>query len=279
MRPLHVSRRNSTFQILQALKHNRAKRNELREVFVEGIAPIKSACAAGRVVKRLIYQSDMPLSGWARALLASSTEAQVIALDGELFRELTDKAEPCELFATFERENLHLDQCEVRDGSLHVVVDRPSNHGNLGSIIRTADAFGVHLVVTLGHGVDVYDPAVIRASMGAIFHTPVCHEESTRALAAWIAREKSRHPHVSVIGTDSAAADVLSAATPPRGAVIVMIGNEAKGLSVQLTAMADRLVKIPMQGSVDSLNVACAASIVMYELSQSMRGGNDATAQ
>jgi tRNA G18 (ribose-2'-O)-methylase SpoU len=262
-----ITRRNSTFQVLSALKGNRAKRNELREVFVEGIAAIKSAVASGRTPRRLIYQDGVPLSGWARALLASSGDAQMICLDRGLFHELADKDEPSELLATFAMERLSLSDREIRDESLVVMVDRPGNRGNLGSIIRSANAFGVDLLVTLGHGVDLYDPAVIRASMGGIFRTPVCHEESTRALEDWIAWTKAAHPGMAVVGTDSRAHAALSDVSPVGRPLLVLIGNEASGLSVRLKEMVDTMVRIPMRGTVDSLNVACAASIVIYELS------------
>ncbi len=160
MKPIRISKRNSTYQILQALKTNRAKRNELEEVFVEGIAAIKSAAISGKVVRRLIYASHDRLSDWSKRLIASSSSAQLIELDGELYDELCDKSEPSELLATIEKERLELRRIELPASPFVVVLDRPGNHGNLGSIIRSANGFGVDLVVTTGHAVDLFDPAV-----------------------------------------------------------------------------------------------------------------------
>ncbi len=274
MKPLRVSKRNSTYQILQALKSNRAKRNELKEVFVEGIAPIKNAVLAGRTIRRIIYSQYDKLSEWSRRLVADNSNAQLIALDEELYGELCDKREPSELLATIAEERLELQRVGLPEPPFVIVLDRPSNHGNLGSIIRSANAFGVDLLITVGHAVDLFDPVVIRASMGSIFFTKVCHEQSMKALDNWVRSTKEAYPKLALIGTDSKAKISLPEAHGIAKPVILLIGNEAKGLSVELKALVDKMVKIPMEGRVDSLNVACAASIAMYEISKRSRRGD-----
>jgi tRNA G18 (ribose-2'-O)-methylase SpoU len=268
VKTLRVSRRNSTFQVLQALKTNRAKRNELDEVFVEGIAAIKGAVLAGRTIRKLVYTDYDGLSEWGRRLVAGSGDAQCIALDRDLYGELCDRNEPSEILATVGRESLALERVRLPRNPFVVVVDRPGNHGNLGSLVRSADAFGVDLLVTLGHAVDLYDPVVIRASMGGIFFLPVCHEQSTKTLGGWIGRIRATCPRLAVVGTDSKGDVSLPEDEAVSRPVILVVGNEAKGLSVELRTMVDRMVRIPMQGRVDSLNVACAASIAMYEIAR-----------
>jgi tRNA G18 (ribose-2'-O)-methylase SpoU len=171
LQPIYISKRNSTYQILHALKTNRTKRKRLQEVFVEGIAAIKSSVQAGKTLKRLIYRDGGRLSNWANNIVASNRDAQLIAIDEKLFNELCDKNNPAELLATIANEEIKFNQIKLQDNPFITVIDRPSNHGNLGSIIRSAHAFGVDLLVTVGHAVDMYDPAVIRASMGSIFLT------------------------------------------------------------------------------------------------------------
>jgi TrmH family RNA methyltransferase len=268
VKPLRVSRRNSTFQVLQALKTNRAKRNELDEVFVEGIAAIKAAVLAGRTIRKLVSADYDGLSDWGRRLVAGSGDAQCIELDRELYVELCDRSEPSEILATVGRESLALERVRLPRNPFVVIVDRPGNHGNLGSIARSADAFGVDLLVTLGHAVDLYDPVVIRASMGGIFFLRVCHEQSTKTLSGWIGRIRTACPRLAVVGTDSKGEVSLPDDKGVSRPVILVVGNEAKGLSVELRTMVDRMVRIPMQGRVDSLNVACAASIAMYEIAR-----------
>jgi len=266
VRKLHVARRNSTFQVLQALKANRAKRNQLSEIFVEGIAPIKAALRCGRIPKRIVCAEDRTLSGWARALIEQNPTAEVISLDTALYSELCDRIDPSEVIATFGKDDLSLSHAKLRQDPFVVVVDRPTNHGNLGSIIRSANAFAVDLVVTVGHGVDYYDPTVIRSSIGSIFSTQICHVESLNELTGWIERQKESNPRLTCVGTDSMGSVSVAEGKPIEKPVVLLLGNEARGLSVQLRGIVDRMVRIPMAGTVDSLNVACAASILMYEI-------------
>jgi 23S rRNA (uridine2479-2'-O)-methyltransferase len=269
VRPLRITKANSTFQILQALKENRSKRSELGEVFVEGVAAIKNAVRAGKAIKRVIYNNHEALSDWSKRLLQAHENAQLISLEKTLFDTLSDRNEPSELLVTIARETVELGQVILPEKPFVVVLDRPGNRGNLGSIIRSANAFGADLIITSGHGVDPFDPAVIRASTGGIFFTKVCHVESAEKLSDWIGRARTGHAGLAVIGTDSESDTSLKECSPIQRPVVLLIGNEAKGLSVRLKSLADKMIKIPMRGEVDSLNVACAASIIMYEVYES----------
>jgi len=266
MRPLRISKENSTYQTLQALKSNRSKRRELGEVFIEGIAPMKRALLAGKTVRRLIYQEYESLSDWAKKLVQSSGGAQLIALDKALFDRLSDRSEPSELLMTIAHERTRLEQVRLPRDPYVIVLDRPGNLGNVGSIVRSANAFGVDLIVTAGHGVDPFDPIAIRASMGSVFSMDLCQAESTQTLVDWIGGMRKLCAELSVIGTDSDAETSLLDHPAISRPVILLLGNEAKGLSVSLKAFADKVVRIPMTRRVDSLNIACAASIMMFEV-------------
>ena len=265
MKPLRITKPNSTFQILQALKESRSKRSELGEVFVEGIAAIKNALRAGKSIRRIIYDDYDRLSDWSRDLLRAHEKAQLISLGTALFDALSDRNDPSELLVTVAKDDAKLEQMRLPENPFVVVLDRPGNRGNLGSIIRSANAFGVNLIITSGHGVDPFDPAVIRASTGGIFFTQLCQVESFGQLSEWIGTARTLHAGLAVIGTDSKSETSLTESRLQRP-VVLLIGNEARGLSVRLKDLADRMIKIPMHGEVDSLNVACAASIVMYEV-------------
>jgi TrmH family RNA methyltransferase len=136
--------------------------------------------------------------------------------------------------------------------------------GNLGSLIRSANAFGVDLFITHGHCVDLFEPKVIRSSLGAIFHTPVAHVESFDELSLFLGELKKTCGLV-VAGTDSTGSGTLglSPLAPP---VALILGNEAKGMSVRLKEITDEVFKIPLGGEVNSLNVACAGSIFFYAI-------------
>ncbi len=263
-RPRSIRSRNATFQVLEALKRNRQKRSELGEVFIEGIEPIKQAIAAGRRVRRILCADPAKLSRWARELLGRVEHDELLHLAPELYRELADREEPSELLMTVADAPVALEDLALGPSPLVLVFDRPSDHGNLGTILRSANAFGVDAVITTGHGVDVRDPKVIRASMGAVFHTPVVQVESVAALEAWLTRERAR-VGLTVIGTDSAG---TTPSTTPllRRPCALVLGNEALGMSAALRRLSDAMVAIPMRGQVNSLNVACAASILLWQI-------------
>jgi tRNA G18 (ribose-2'-O)-methylase SpoU len=265
-----VNAENDLFQILFALKENRRKRGELGEAFVESVAAIKLAAAAGIDFARFAYADPETLSGWARDLIAGHPGAQRIRMAKPLLDRLSDKDEASELIATVRRPALRLEDAALPAEPLILILDRPSSPGNLGSAIRSADAFGADLVVTTGHAADIYDPAAIRASLGAVFSTAVVHEESSSALEAWLAGLKSGKGALRVIGTDSGATASISEGALSRP-LAILLGNEAKGLSVRLKAFVDLMVRIPMVGSVDSLNLACAASVFLHEATRDER--------
>lgn len=264
-RVLDVGRENNEFQRLEVLKRNRTKRKQYGEIFVEGVAPINALLSAGWSVRTVAFDRERPLSNWAKDVLRRARPQKVLRLSSELMERLSDRADPSELILVAERRLRTLEEVDVSDRSIIVVFDRPTNHGNLGSLIRSCDAFGAGGLVTLGHSVDPFDPAVIRASLGAFFSLPVVHCDSPRALESWLRAARARVPAMKVVGTAADASTPLYAADLS-GPVTILLGNEAEGLSRALTALADECVAIPMGGLVDSLNVACAGTVVLYEV-------------
>jgi len=258
-----ITRNNDTYQVFQALKTNRKKRSELSEIFIEGTESIKQADSAQLPFRSILRAQGSRLSDWATGLIARHPAARVYELSPELYAGLSDRDEPSELMVTAEYSRPSLADFAVPDDPLILIFDRPSDCGNLGSIIRSANAFGVDVVITTGHSVDIRDPKVIRSSLGAVFHTPVIHEESTEALERFLAREKAKRGLV-VAGTDSTGAVPLGAAGLRRPLALIL-GNEAKGMSVRLKQSVDLMVSIPMVGAVNSLNVACAATVLLWQ--------------
>jgi tRNA G18 (ribose-2'-O)-methylase SpoU len=262
-----ISTRNAEFQVVESLKTNRSKRTKLRQGFIEGIESIKQALAADIVISRIIYAKGRELSDWALNLIESLPIESVIEMDPQLYHDLCDREEPSEIIATFEYPNRDISDARISDDSIFLLFDRPSDKGNLGSIIRTANSFGVDGIFILGHGVDPFDPKVIRSSLGGVFHTPVYHITSMDSLLNWLTIFRGSHAG-SMIGSDSSGDRVISQAgvTTP---VVLVLGNEAKGMSKSIQESCDAVVQIPGQGNVNSLNVACAGSILLWELYKS----------
>jgi TrmH family RNA methyltransferase len=181
-----------------------------------------------------------------------------------LYKSLCDRDEPSEIVITAKVDFLGIDDLRLPSNPFLLVFDRPSDMGNLGSLIRSANSFDVDAILIIGHGVDVYDPKVIRSSLGSIFHSKIVLVQSMPEFEAWITEQK-RSNKLNVVGTDSTG-DVSLLRHPLIKPIAVVLGNEAKGMSVALKNLCDYIVSIPVSGAVNSLNVACAGSIILWDV-------------
>ena len=264
-RSLQVSTANAAYQRIEVLKRNRTKRHRYGEFIVEGVRAINGAIAADWAVRAFVYPRGRQLSRWASSILEASGAESHLEMDQSLFETLSDKEEPSELLAVVEMRPDSVDRLPARNGMVVVVVDRPASPGNLGTLIRSCDAFGASGVIVTGHGVDLYDPATIRASVGSFFAVPCIALPSHREVAAWVADVRRSYPALRIVGTDEGGARPLREYKRPSEAVIV-VGNETSGLSHAYRELCDDIVSIPMAGTASSLNAAVATSIVLYEV-------------
>jgi TrmH family RNA methyltransferase len=155
-----------------------------------------------------------------------------------------------------------LARIELRgDAPLLVVFDRPTSPGNLGTLVRSADAFGGAAVVVSGHAADIYDPRTVRASTGSLFTLPVVHAPSAGEVLAWCAEQRQGF---QIIGTDETGTTPLDR-LDLRGATVVVVGNETTGMSAAWRAACTAIASIPIGGGASSLNAAAAATVVLYE--------------
>lgn len=259
-----ISSRNARFQVWQALLTNRNKRQRAGEFLVQGVRPITLAVEHGWPVRALIHDADRPLSSWAKDVLQRSG-AERVSMATDLLAELGEKEESApEVIAVVEMPADDLSRIPVGPDFLGVVFDRPTGPGNVGSIIRSADAFGADGLIVTGHAADVYDPKSVRASTGSLFAVPAVRVPSHREVLDWVAAERSRGTPIVVVGTDEQGeATVFD--FDLTGPTLLLIGNETAGLSAAWREEADHLVSIPMAGSASSLNAANAATAVLYE--------------
>jgi TrmH family RNA methyltransferase len=147
----------------------------------------------------------------------------------------------------------------VADQGLWLILEDVQDPGNLGSALRSLDGAGGKGLILLGDSTDPYHPTAVRASMGAIF-TQKLVKTNTQTLAAW----KQQHQAL-IVGTWCGDAQPYRSYNYPE-AVLLMMGSEQKGLQPEHLALCDALVHIPMSGKVDSLNLACATSVVLFEI-------------
>lgn len=266
-----INSENSEFQLIEVLKRNREKRNKLREFFIEGVKSINYAIENNWDIKSFIYSNEKPLSEWASSLLKTSKADMHIELPINLMDKLSDKDEDySEIVAVARMPENDLSRINIKKDMLVVVFDRPSSHGNLGTLIRSCEALRVDGLIITGHAVDLYDPKTIRASMGTFFTIPAVRLESHNELMPWIKDIRSQFSDFKVIGSTSKS-EVLVEEADLNHPMLLLIGNETYGLSNNYKMICDELVKIPMYGKITSFNVACASSIMLYEIDKQRR--------
>jgi len=256
---------NNDFQHMEVLKRNRQKRHKHREFFVEGIRSINNILANDWKVNAFIYSREGNLSRWAQMILAESRADLHYELPARLMTKLSDREENSELIAIVRIPKDDLRRIKFKGYPLIVVLDRPANPGNLGTIIRSCDAFNVDGLIITGHAVDLYDPQTIRASVGTLFTSTVIRLQSHRELLNWIEKLKADWKDLQITGS-TARTDKCITEVNFKNPTIFLLGNETKGLSENYRNLCDELVKIPIHGSASSLNVACAAAISLYEI-------------
>jgi tRNA G18 (ribose-2'-O)-methylase SpoU len=262
---LRVTSRNAAFQQWQALLTNRVKRQRAREFIVQGVRPITLAVERGWPVDAMIYDISRPLSRWAQDMLAASG-AQRVAMAPELLRELGEKDDGApEMVAVGAIPPDDLSRIAPSADLLAVVFDRPTSPGNIGTVIRAADAFGAHGLIVTGHAADPYDPKSVRASTGSLFAVPVVRADSHADVIGW-----ARTSSAAIVGTDEKdEADIADADLT--GPTVIVIGNETTGVSAAWRQACDVVARIPITGAASSLNAAGAATVVLYEAARQRR--------
>ena len=260
--------KNAAYQKFEVLKTNRNKRYRYNEFLVEGVRSLKEAVQNSWHIKSLIYNRDQ-LSNWAKDMIRNTKTEMNYCLTQQLMQELSGKEDTSELMAVIEMRQDRLDDIPLSPAPFIVLFDRPSNKGNLGTMIRSCDALGADMLILTGHGVDLYDPDVVVSAMGSFFNLPVVRMADQEALYAFIQRMKEAYPKFQLVGTTAHKETPLYTVdfTQP---TMLMMGNETMGLNKAFKECCDVLCTIPMaeDSYASSFNVSCAASILMYEITR-----------
>lgn len=263
-----VFTKNSTYQKFEVLKTNRNKRYRYNEFLVEGVRSLKEAVNNGWNVKSLLYDGRN-MSDWAKDMIKSTPTQVNYLLAPELMRELSGKTDGSELMAVIEMREDSLESVEISTNPFIVLFDRPSNKGNLGTMIRSCDALGADMLILTGHAVDLYDPDVVVSAMGSFFNMPVVRVADNELLYGYIEKLRTKYPAFTTVGT-TAHRETNVYDTDLTVPLMLMIGNETMGLSKEFKERCDVLCTIPMseKSYATSFNVSCAASVLMYEITR-----------
>ena len=252
---------NPTVKAVRAL-HMRKERDETGLFVAEGLKNVTEGIELGQAPKILLYGregSDHPLLKKAmQATLAARGE--VIEVTQEILAKVSRRDNPQAVVGVFTQVWRSLADLDPDASTCVVALHRVRDPGNLGTIVRTADAAGCGAVILVGECCDPYSTEAVRATMGSIFAVPLAHA-SEAEFAAWRAGWPG-----SVVGT------LLSASVDHRAAdyrkpCLILMGNEQQGLPPDMAALCDMAVKIPMRGRADSLNLSVATGIMIYAAS------------
>lgn len=240
--------------------HKRKDRWRSKSYIIEGIKIIEEAILNGMIIKNIIY-TDKLLSTKDGSDFFEFIKNfnNIIYVSDNIFNEITDTENPQGVMAIVSFSHNDPDEMFSTYSPFLLFLDGVQDPGNMGTIIRTADAFKADGVI-LGSGcVDPYNPKVIRATMGSIFRVPLYFIEDI-----CLYQSKLKSNNINIYSTSLEGSIPIYEVDYSKGFVLV-IGNESRGVDLRVQKISDRLIKIPMPGDAESLNAGVAASIIMYE--------------
>ena len=254
------SRNHATIKRIRSL-HGREARDGTQRFYIEGMRFVAHALEAGRRVETLVYAPDLLQHPFAKRLVQQQTRAATpcLAVTPEVLHSIALNDDPQGIGAVVGQQWHTLDNIDPRDDLCWIVLESVQSPGNLGTILRTSEAVGGAGVILLGDSIDAYHPGTVRASMAAMFRQRFVRSTLPQLLV-W----KRRHG-CALVGTSPAAKHEHCAVSYRRPTMLFM-GSERKGLSQQEQAACDAVVKLPMVGRSDSLNLAVATGVMLYEI-------------
>lgn len=255
---LITSLTNDTVKAVRAL-HMRKERETTGTFLAEGLKFIGEALDQGRAPRMLLVGQDArphPLLDRAKAETIKAG-GEIVVVTHAILEKISRRDNPQTVLGVFDQAYAPLDSLRPEGAPCWVALEQVRDPGNLGTIIRTADAAGCGGVILIGDCVDPYSVEAVRATMGSVFAVSITRTDAD-AFLAW----RKTWPG-SVVGTRLDAQVSHRSAVMQRPSLILM-GNEQAGLTDDLAAACDVNVKIPMRGRADSLNLAIATGIMVY---------------
>jgi len=255
-----TSTKNPLIRRIRALLDPEARKAEARMV-VEGVRMLEEVLDAGVPVEVLVYDPHALAGPRGEALLdrARRHGARLVTAAPHVVAACSQVDTPQGLVAVVERSPAALSDLLNVAGLVVVVADRLQDPGNLGTIIRTADAAGATAVLATHGTVDPSNPKVVRATMGSLFHLPVVTAPAEEAVALL------RQHGVRILVADQSGAISYEEADY-HAPLAVVLGNEGEGPDPVWRTVAEATVRIPLYGRAESLNVAVAAALLLYEV-------------
>ncbi|MDO5520399.1 MAG: RNA methyltransferase [bacterium] len=253
---------NAKVKQVVLLKKKAKARKEKGAFLVEGIKMVEEAFEYG-ILEAYISESAEEDLKRTHGGFISKLEYELVA--DKVFAEMSDTITPQGILAVVKMPSYQVADIINAENSHVMVLEDLRDPGNLGTILRSGEGAGVTGVILSKESVDIFNPKVIRSTMGSIFRVPFCYVEDLNAVVGQMKENGITLYAAHLKGTDN------YEAFDYKKSCGFLIGNEANGLSDEISRQADCLVKIPMAGKVESLNAAMAASILMFEVARQRR--------
>ncbi|MER8374149.1 RNA methyltransferase [Mesorhizobium sp. M1406] len=237
-------------------------RDQQNAFMAEGLKLVIDALDLGWQIRTLVFAKAGRGNAAVEKVAARTVAAggMVLEVSEKVLVAITRRDNPQMVVGIFSQKFLALKDVRADNGDVWVALDRVRDPGNLGTVIRTVDAVGAKGVILVGDTTDPFSVETVRATMGSIFAVPVA-KATTEAFLAWRGGFSGL-----VAGTHLKGAVDYRSVDFSRGPVLLMMGNEQQGLPESLAASCDRLLRIPQAGRADSLNLAVATGIMLFEI-------------
>jgi TrmH family RNA methyltransferase len=236
------------------------QREKQDRILIDGARELRRAMTAKVRMVQVFFCESLCRSEDAKQLLASPPQGdcEIVHVDEAVFEKLAFGQRAEGVLGVAEMPHPTLDSLNVPEDGIIAILEGVEKPGNVGAVLRSADASGLSAVIIADGRTDLFNPNAIRASLGTIFSVPVCEASSADTLA-WLRRRKSKILAARVDGA------VPYSQIDYRGPVAIAFGSEASGLTPVWTADDIQAVQLPMMGMADSLNVSVTAAVLFYE--------------
>ncbi|MDP2175928.1 MAG: RNA methyltransferase [Bacteroidota bacterium] len=248
---------NPKFKFLLSLEKSKF-RKEQQMAMVEGEKEIEMAIAAQVKFHSVYFLSDLASPNLLKQIQQASPQAEFIEINDALFSKISYRESTGGIIACVYSKQHTLKNLNLPENSLVLIVEGVEKPGNLGAILRTADACGIDAVIACQLPTDLYNPNIIRSSLGTVFTVPIAIGTNTET-QEWL----KTHGFKTLCTNLHEASDYHQ--SDYKGNIAIVVGTEATGVSEDWIKFADQNIKIPMLGKIDSMNVSVAAAIVLYE--------------
>ncbi len=246
---------------------------------VEGARAVAEALLTGRTPEAILYAEQSLRTERAHHLIDSAPPQLLCRVSEDVLRRLSARDDPAEVFAVCRQVDVPLGQLPLPADPLCVVLDEPRGPGNLGVTLRVADGVGADAVIIIEPAVDLYNPAVVGASVGSLFGLPIARAPDRDAFLTWYNTTWGARPDTYCIAALPEADWDYSTLTGLERPVFVLFGNEERGLAPALRQRASAEVCIRMLGRADSLNTASAVAVILCDIVRKRGRGRYATPQ